>query len=379
MSRNGANLPVITGTGVVTALGFSVLSNFEALRENVTGVREAAEHGLTRAAVVREPRLRVSVPKEQESQLKFLSPSSRLAVNAVSEAVATAGATGLDLDAIDPARKSLYLAQVDSHDWDCHEFREGFLAADAVGEAPKDMAQLNKQASRRTKPFFLLESLKNNVYSFVASWLGMMGPNTAVAGTSHAGLPAIDVALRAVQRGDVDATLVLGASMLTNPVARFELGARSMEREGGAPVQPGDGAGALLIEPAHRVEARGQRPLGRILGCAAAMGTPEDGGPSAATLRGAVEDALAQSGRTSIELVIVPALAGPAHKALVGMPVFKGGNAVAWRPLTGHLAAASEPVEVAMACAALPEGHAALIVSTGFYGQAGAIVVERPA
>ncbi|MDJ0973231.1 MAG: beta-ketoacyl synthase N-terminal-like domain-containing protein [Planctomycetota bacterium] len=380
MTGNDANLPVVTGIGAVTALGFSVPSNIEAVRENVSGLRALETDGIVaQAGIVSEPRLRTEVPKDQESQLKFLSPSSQLAVNAVAEVVASGAERGLNLEAVEPARKSLYLAQVDSQDWDCHDFQSGFVAADAAGAVPADRAALNKQASRRTKPFFLLESLKNNVYSFVASWLGMMGPNTAVAGLSHAGFPAIDLAVRAIRRGDLDASLVLGAAMLTNPVALYEYAHLEAEREDDEAVHPGDGAGALLLEPRHRVEARGETGLARILGCAATTGAPEHGGPGADTLRRAVEEAVTQSGRERIELVIVPRLGGAAHKALVGQDVFAGGQAVAWRPLMGHLGTATEPVELALACAALAPGHAALLVSTGFYGQAGAIVVERVA
>lgn len=383
MNRDAANLPVITGIGAVTALGFSVPSILEALREGVSGLRDlgdAAPHPLiAKAGIVAPPRLRTPVPTDQESQLKFLCPSSELAVNAVAEAVGSAGENGLDLDAVAPERKSLYLAQADTHDWDCHEFQGGFVAADATGTVPDERAVLNKQASRRTKPFFLLGSLKNNVYSFVAAWLGLMGPNTAVAGLSHAGFPALDLAVRSIERGTLDASLVVGAAMLTNPVAQLEFGRLQAEREDGEPVYPGDGAGAVILEPAHRVRARGGVELARVLGCAAATGTPGEGGPSAETLTRAVDDAIARSGRASIELVVVPRLAGSAHKALAGRDVFRGGQAVAWRPLVGHLAAATEPVELALACAALAPGHAALLVSTGFYGQAGALVVERPA
>lgn len=383
MSTDSAHTPCITGSGVVTALGFSVLSNFEPLTENVSAIREmddgATAPMLTQAAVVSAPRLRTKVPEDMESQLKFLNPSGQLALNAVKEAVDTASAAGLDLDAIEPGRKSLYLAQVDSADWDCHDFQAGFVAGEATGTAPEDMAKLNKQATRRTKPFFLLESLKNNVYSFVASWLGMMGPNTAVAGLSHSGFPAVDLALRSIKQGRIDVAMVLGAAVITDPVSRLEFGARDAERDGDEPTIPGDGAGALMLESEANVVARGGSVLARITGWAAAMGEPDGGSPSAETLGHAVDEAIRQSGREKIEVVIVPRLAGTAHRALLGRPVFEGGQAIAMRPLTGHLATAMEPVEIAMTAALLQPGHAALITSAGFYGQAGALVIEKPA
>lgn len=304
---------VVTGTGAITALGFGVEVNVAALARDGTGIH-AADGVFAACAPVEPPYLRCDVPAELESQIKFLNPSSQMGATAAVEAVASAGGFG---DA--PAqRRSLYLAQVDCADWDCREMQAGVAAAmDAPGE-PLDAVRVNKSASRRTKPFLLLEGLKNNAFSFLATWFETRGPNTALGGFELAGLHAIDRAISVLRSRVTDVALVVGAAFTTEPLVRRE--AHDLGLDG---LVPGDGAGALMLERRTDAERRG------------------------APIQGAIE--VAQAGDL------------PRFDAFAGI---------------GSTSAAQEPLLVALGLATAPAGRFA-VVSEGLGGQTGSLVLDH--
>ena len=109
---SGSDDIVLTGTGVVTALGFGVAANHAALEAGDSGVADSPDGRLSRAARIEPPYLRTEVPDELKSQIKFLNESGELAVCAAQEALDAAGGSASFAD-VPSSRRSLYLAQVD--------------------------------------------------------------------------------------------------------------------------------------------------------------------------------------------------------------------------------------------------------------------------
>ena len=369
----------ITGLGCVTALGRTLAENHAAVAAGKTAVRAlddaAAGSGMETAAVVEAPFLRVAVPDELEPQIKFLNGAGGLAADACSEAIAQAGL----LDApYEDTMRGLYLSQMDSYDWSCPEFHNAG-AAMPEGDEPWEQALMNKTANRKVKPFFMLESLKNNAFSFLATWYGLRGANTSVAGFSGPTWACFDMAARSLARGSLDAAIVLGAARPTSGVARAEMDAQEVR------IPAGDGAGALVLERHGEALARGAAVHAVLLGFGAATIAPEEGSwaPTTEALVAAAGQALDQAGIEPGELaaVIAPALGERGlAEALADVPAAAGAPLRAFKPQVGHCGLAAEVVEAGLAVAALEaeDARPVLLLSAGLLGQAGALVLARP-
>ena len=343
---------VLTGTGVVTALGFGVKANHAALAAGTSAVAGSADGRLARAARIEPPYFRTEAPDELDSQIKFLNASGELAVCAAREALDAAGGIASFAD-VPSGRRSLYLAQVDCADWDCREIQAGVTAGLAAGtnaEGAPDPVRLNKSANRKTKPFFLLEGLKNNAFSFIATWFETRGPNTAVGGYDLSGLHALERAVQALSTGRTDMALVVGAAFTTDPVVRREVLLLDL-----AARVPGDGAGAIVLERRADAERRGATILATWLGAAARSGFTDVDEATRSALEAAAQG-------LEIDTVIAPEAQADEL----------GGTSL--EPRVGYLSAASEPARIALALGRI-DGVVA-IVSVGLAGQVGALVLK---
>jgi 3-oxoacyl-[acyl-carrier-protein] synthase II len=416
--------PVVTGSGLVTALGFGVAESFGELVAGRSGIRPledaSPESGCSLAALVPPPYFRVEPPDELRTQVKFLNGAGELAAQAGFEAYGGSGWAGSEV----PAEEcGLWLSQMDAWDWSCPCFR------DAIREATEDFAgplvaeALNRSSTRRVKPFFLLDSLKNNAFSFLARWWSLTGANSSVSGFAGGTLALFDCAARAVVRGDQVRALVVAAARAANGVARRDFVDHGLSRPDAEPAcrpldargtggVPGEAAAALALERLESARARGAEPLGAVVGYGAASGAPLDDLPSprAETLRDAARRALMKAGIEAGDLlgVVVPAWGlpetdAPMLEAVAALPATEGAPVVSWRGATGHCALASELAEVVLSLEALRagrlpgtaglrdplpaarrdlprdategDGRAVLVLSAGLQGEAYAVVV----
>ena len=105
---------VITGMGIVSSLGTGLDVHWQHLLKKVTGIQRAPhawlETPLQYAGRVEGDALPPDTPDSILKQQRFMSPSSRFGLGAVSEAVKQ---SGLDLLAMPPERKALYLGTGD--------------------------------------------------------------------------------------------------------------------------------------------------------------------------------------------------------------------------------------------------------------------------
>jgi 3-oxoacyl-(acyl-carrier-protein) synthase len=413
--------PVLVGAGLASALAYGVGSTLEALSAGRTAISPLAgaspPGAASMAALVASPELRAPVPASLEPQIKFLNGAGRLAVEAATEAWERAGGAAT---ARAGEAQGLWLSQMDAWDWSCIELRPAFAEASGEFSHAFDGPALNRASPGRVKPFFLLESLKNNAFSFLANCFDLRGPNTSVAGYAGATAPLLDFAARAVSRGEEDRALVVAAGRATAAVARRDLVLWGLREPGadaayrpldgrGQGLLPGEGAAAVVIE--RFGDARGgPSPPVALLGFGAATGDPlpEVPAPAEDAVRGAVLDALADAEVRPGDLlaVVVPSIGRPVSDrallrgldaaALVGVPV------VCWRGAFGHLALAADLADLVVAAAALTarslpgtvglrepleprvarsavtgDAAAVLVVGAGIHGEASAVVVTR--
>lgn len=363
--------PVITGAGVVTALGFGVEANLEAVvggRSAARPAEDAVDGACNQLALVERPYLRREIPRHLEAQIKFLSGSGELAVEAALEAWSAAGWDEAD---VEPSRKGVWLSQMDSFDWGCIDLRPAYAEATDNFTKALDTKALNAAATRQVKPFFMLESLKNNAYSFLTSLFECRGSNTGVAGWSGPTLPLLEWACRSLVRGDLDRALVVAAARTAHGVAR-----RDLAMAGFPDVPLGEGAGVLAIERLGDARARGARPWAALLGHGAASGEPLDGvaAPTAETLRRAAHQTLGdrESWPPTLGAVVLPVGASR------GTGIETRESGLTWRRCTGDLALASPLVETAMAAMGIWRRRRplhVLVLDAGLHGTAAATLL----
>lgn len=375
----------VTGAGVITALGAGLAATWEGLLEGRDGARtlpdDGGTGGMPRAATIDEPWLRAAVPEAQEAQAKFLNASGQLAVTAAAEAasagrLAEAGAT--------EGERAFFLAQVDWTPCSFTHFHAAFQEASDGFRRPAEGEALNAATIRKLNPFYLLDTLNNNASSLLAAIHGLRGPNTSVSGWSGTGLAALSLGARTIARGEAKVGLVVGTGRFTTPTARFEI---ERMHPLGAKVVPGEGAGAVCLEPLAGARARGMAPLAVILGQGAAYGAPVERRPRAQTVAAAAREALREAGAFAGEVSAALCFdLDEGRAALATLPGGSGVPVVAWRRQTGEMGPGSDVAEAALAAHALSAGRlpglsaaptSLLLLACGLDGQAFALLLAR--
>lgn len=421
-----ADTPVITGSGLVSALGFGVAASFEELLAGRCAIGPTADaepdSGCSLAAFVAPPYLRVEPPDDLRTQVKFLNGAGELAVHAAHEAHETSGWAATTVAGEDCG---LWLSQLDTWDWSCIYSRSAVMDATENLTRPLEMEALNRSSLRCTKPFFLLDSLKNNAFSFLTRWWDLRGANTGVSGYAGSSLALLDLAARTVARGDQTRALVVCTGRATSGVARNDLVQSGLSRPTADPAfrpldrngtggAPGEGAAAVAIERFSTATARGAEIRGALLGYGAASGPllrDSLPAPRPETIAGAAGRALETAGIEAGELlgIVVPANGLPETDramldAMAALPATAQTPIVAWRGATGHCALASEMMELVFAMEALRggrlpgtvglldplpcaghslptvategSGRAMLVITAGLQGEVAAVVVR---
>ena len=367
----------LTGLGVITPLGRGVGPNWSAVREGAIGVRSLPASGrptsMRCVGSVDDVALPSDLPESVLPHARFLNRSAILGVCAMRDAVRQA-ALPVDTAA---GRRSLYLATGDYTKLGYEFLLPATRAAGGPGAA-LDRAALNRAAIERVNPFFLLECLHNNPYSFLTAAFGFMGPGTTLASQSPSGSSAVELACRAVRTGRADVAVAVGCSSWVNDVALFELaelGLLSKGAQGTRSYRPldrrrdgflaGEGGAAVVLESEESARARGARVFGWVDGVGSSTEpSPRMGVPQTATLR-AMRSALEDAGRSPRELGFVCCHGSGTRKGdrseLASLVALLAGDAAgvpvcALKAYTGHMGAASDVAEVALCVVAASAG-----------------------
>ena len=423
---------VITGMGLITPLGIGVDENWGNMRGLQTGIRYYPQDGvppyLQYLGRVGEFEAEKDVPSKLLGQMKFLNRGSLLGFVAAREA---AGQSGMKVGEVPSGRRALYIASGDTT-------RVGY---DFMYPAVKDGTQgqwtkmqhelLNRSTVDKVNPFFLLESICNNLFSFLSAYLEFMGPNTTLASHSPHGGNALELASRSIEQGHADIAMAVGCGNWITEIPLYEmdgLGILSRCREGVASYKPfdrrrdgfipGEGSAALFLEASEAAEKRGARIWGKVRGFGNGIEFSDDHSltvPPRVTER-SIHLVLEDSGCDLEDLSFVsPHGSGSSKGDRSEMSSIQAvwGNRCHKIPIsgmkayTGHLGAASDLAEVIFSIRALMEkrvpatlnfkqaepefsdlrisgshesceGHHFLSISYGIGGQSSSVVVEVP-
>ncbi len=278
---------VITGMGLLTPLGKNIEENWKNLKAMKTGISRHSEGSgsqkedtlpkyLQYSGRIARLELPDNIPPKQQNQMKFLNRGSLLGFCAAHEAVSQ---SGINLSDIPAGRRALYIGTGDftsiGYDFMYPAVKDG------TGGKWQDMdfEKLNMSTLNKVNPFFLLESIHNNLFSFLSAFFEFMGPNTSMASLSPCGGQALELAYRSIRQDKADIALAAGCSTWVNEIALYELeglGILSQCRNGVNSFSPfdrnrdgfipGEGGAVIFLEAAETAQKRGADILGKVKG-----------------------------------------------------------------------------------------------------------------
>ncbi|WP_339949822.1 beta-ketoacyl-[acyl-carrier-protein] synthase family protein [uncultured Albimonas sp.] len=352
----GPRRVVVTGMGVVSALGLDAPAHWAALKAGVCGIGPLEIRDLDRLSVTIGGQAKGFVGEDRfaRSQLSLYDRHTQFALTAAAEAWAQA----------DPAPTQ----------------DEALRAAVVIGTALPGMQTLDdsyraafEEGKSRVHPFVVPRLMVSAPASHISMIHGLKGPawsvSTACASANH----AIGQAFHLVRSGAADLAVTGGAEApLTFGAMKAWEGLRVMTRDVCRPFSKGragmaiaEGAGVFVLEERGRALARGATILGEIAG----FGMSADAGdivqPSADGAARAIAAALADGGLDVSEIAYVNAhgtgtAANDRTETAALRQVFgahaDGLSVSSTKSMHGHALGAAGALEFAAVLGALREG-----------------------
>ncbi|WP_295148698.1 beta-ketoacyl-ACP synthase II [uncultured Campylobacter sp.] len=252
---------VVTGIGMINALGLDKESSFKAICEGKTGVKkissfDASDFPVQIAAEITDfDPLSVMDGKEVKKVDRFI----QLGIKASNEAM------------------------VDANFGEFDRARFGVSSAAGIGGLPnieKNSQTLAEKGVKRISPFFIPSALVNMLGGIVSINHGLQGPNLSSVTACAAGTHAISQAAKCIMLGQVDKMLVVGAESTICGVgvggfaAMKALSTRNDEpQRASRPFDKdrdgfvmGEGAGALVLEEYESAKTRGAKIYAELVG-----------------------------------------------------------------------------------------------------------------
>ncbi|RJQ44158.1 MAG: hypothetical protein C4538_10795 [Nitrospiraceae bacterium] len=371
----------IIGTGLTTPIGKNVSENMDNLMAMKTGIKHYPAEGLPEFmqywAEVKSYELPSDIPPKQEGQMKFLNRGAMLGFTSSCEAVARYRDKILD---VHPGRRALYIASGDFTKVG-YDFMYPALK-DSTDRSWQNFNQekLNSSALNKVNPFYLLESLHNNLFSFLSAFLEFMGPNTSLASLSPNGGNAFELAYRSIKQGKADIALAVGYGNWITEIPVYELeglGILSGCKAGISSYRPfdrsrdgfipGEGGAAVFLVSEDISKQWGANVLGKITGfgnCVDFQQNQRFGVPDQ-VIRQNLLSLMNETGCAAEDLAcIIPHGSGTLkgdRSELRSIMNFMGNNKsdipiCGLKPYTGHMGAASDIAEIIFGIHAVKKG-----------------------
>ena len=252
---------VVTGIGMINALGLDKESSFKAICEGKTGVKEITSFDVSEFPVKIAAEITDFDPNSilDGKEVKKVDRFIQLGIKASNEAMADAN----------------------FKEFDAHKF--GVSSAAGIGGLPnieKNSITYFETGVKRISPFFIPSALVNMLGGIVSINHGLKGPNlssvTACAASTH----AISQAAKCIMIGQATNMLVIGAESTICGVgiggfaAMKALSTRNDEpSKASRPFDAnrdgfvmGEGAGALVLEEYESAVARGAKIYAEVVG-----------------------------------------------------------------------------------------------------------------
>ncbi|EAK0343301.1 beta-ketoacyl-ACP synthase II [Campylobacter jejuni] len=253
---------VVTGIGMINALGLDKESSFKAICNGESGVNKITLFDATDFPVQIAAEVKNFDPLEvvDGKEVKKIDRFIQLGIKAAREAMQDAGF---------------------SEELDKEEF--GIVSAAGIGGLPnieKNSIICSERGSRKISPFFIPSALVNMLGGLISIEYGLKGPNISCVTACAAGTHAIGEAYKSIALGNAKKMLVIGAEAAICPVgiggfaSMKALSTRNedpqhasrpfdKERDG---FVMGEGAGALVFEEYEEAKKRSATIYAELIG-----------------------------------------------------------------------------------------------------------------
>lgn len=258
------NRVVITGMGVVTALGQDLETFWGNLMAGVSGVShiesfDVSEYPTRIAAEIKEFNAEEYIDRKDVRKMdRFVQFAAVAAIKALKVA-------NLDVRShADPERVGVAIGS-------------GIGGVQTWEEQHKTLLE---RGPKRMSPFFIPMMIANMASGHVSILTGAKGPNTTTVTACATGSHAIGDSMRMIQRGEADVMICGGAEATIRPTALGGFCAmRAMSTRNDEPTKAsrpydvnrdgfvmGEGAGVLVIESLEHAQKRGAHIYGELIG-----------------------------------------------------------------------------------------------------------------
>lgn len=280
----GRNRVVVTGMGMVTALGHNLIESWAGILAGKSGASsitsfDASKFSTQFSASVKGLDLS---PYMTEKEAKKVDPFIQYGMVAGSQAIEDSGIEVTEQNAE----------------------RIGCLIGSGIGglgSIENTTMTIANKGPRRVSPFFVPGAIINMIAGNLSIKYGFKGTNIAVTTACTTGTHSIGLAAREIMFGYADAMVCGGAEMATTPVGIGGFGAaRALSTRNESPAQAsrpwdkdrdgfvlGDGAGMIMLESLEHAQARGAKIYAELVGFGTSadafhMTSPPENGEGAA-------------------------------------------------------------------------------------------------
>ena len=287
---------VVTGLGLLSPVGNTVVESWDAICNGRSGVGLITEFDVSQLATriageIRNFDVTDFMPgKDARRSDKFIHYGMVASQEAMSEAGLLEDDNGIDPD------------------------RVGFAIGAGIGgisTIENTMLTYRDRGARRVSPFYIPGSIVNMISGFLSIRYGYKGPNIAVVSACSSATHNIGLAARMIKYGDADVMVAGGAEYATTPTALAGfVTAKAMSTRNDDPAaasRPWDrdrdgfvlsnGAGVVVVEEFEHAKQRGASIHGEIIGFGMSgdahhmTAPPEDGEGASRCMNIAIRDA----------------------------------------------------------------------------------------
>ncbi|EGS5534731.1 beta-ketoacyl-ACP synthase II [Campylobacter jejuni] len=348
---------VVTGIGMINALGLDKESSFKAICNGESGVNKITLFDATDFLVQIAAEVKNFDPLEvvDGKEVKKIDRFIQLGIKAAREAMQDAGF---------------------SEELDKEEF--GIVSAAGIGGLPnieKNSIICSERGPRKISPFFIPSALVNMLGGLISIEHGLKGPNISCVTACAAGTHAIGEAYKSIALGNAKKMLVIGAEAAICPVgiggfaSMKALSTRNedpqhasrpfdKERDG---FVMGEGAGALVFEEYEEAKKRGATIYAELIGFGESADAHHITSPTLDGPLRAMKKALNMAGNPKVDYINAHGTSTPVNdknetaaiKELFGnnIPLISS-----TKGQTGHCLGAAGAIEAVVSVMALRDG-----------------------
>jgi 3-oxoacyl-[acyl-carrier-protein] synthase II len=285
---------VVTGVGLLTAIGDTTAQTWQALMESRSGISfiESFDATLFNSKIAGEIKHFDPARFIEKKEIKKMGRFIQVAIGASEDALAN---SGLKVTEENAEQIGVYIGS-------------GIGGFEVIEREHKTLLE---HGPRRVSPFFIPATIINMASGYVSIRTGAKGPNSATATACTTSAHSIGDSFKIIQRGDADAMICGGSEACITPLCVAGFAAtRALSQCNGDPRHAsrpfdrdrdgfviGEGAGILILEELEFAKRRGAPILAEIVGYGMSgdayhfTAPPEDGEGAFRVMRNALKDA----------------------------------------------------------------------------------------